>query len=192
VHALPNLLTALRGALLPPVLWLLAGQLTPAAARWTLALFGFAVATDAADGWLARRLNSTTAIGTFFDPLIDKITANLLLVLLAIRAPHWVNVWLVLLLLAREFAVQGFRSMAPCKGVLLRTRRLNKLKFVLQSTAIAAVIAGHAWPASATAFLLICRCTLAGAVLTGYLSMIRMLYMNRDLWKRADVPLDPR
>ncbi|HBG93761.1 MAG TPA: CDP-diacylglycerol--glycerol-3-phosphate 3-phosphatidyltransferase, partial [Chromatiaceae bacterium] len=143
---LPNALTLSRLILLLPLMLLLAVGGTTAA-WWALGLFLLASITDFFDGWLARRWNCATNLGVFLDPLADKVFANLLLVYLAAHHPDWVPLWLVLLILAREFAVQGFRSMAPCVGVVISTGQLNKFKLVFQLIACGTAIGGLAWPA---------------------------------------------
>ena len=121
MHWLPHALTASRLVLLLPVMGLLATTQGTTALRLTFCLFLLAALTDAVDGWTARRFGCVSNLGIFFDPLVDKVMANVLLVFLASRYPDWLSLWMVLLLLAREFAVQGFRSMAPCLGVVIGT-----------------------------------------------------------------------
>ena len=104
--------------------------LVPAAVAIFLAVF-----SDWIDGIIARKTGSVSDWGKIFDPLADKVFANVLLVYLAARHPDWVPLWVVLLLIAREFAVQGFRSLAPCVGVVIGTGQLNKLKLVFQLVA---------------------------------------------------------
>ena len=188
----PNLVTAFRLVLLAPILALAARGGSPAAYRAALALLLAAGASDGVDGWLARRLGATSPIGVFFDPLADKILANVLLVFLAASVPEWVSPWLVMLLLAREFAVQGFRSMAPCRGVVLRTRFTNKLKFCLQFGCLACTLAGLGWSGIAEAMRLLGRLSLWLATAVAYVSMAQILWRNRDLWRRPLVPLEER
>jgi len=189
---MPNLLTALRlVAIVPLVLLLLPGRgaAAHAAAFW---LFLAAGLTDFCDGALARRLKCSSAIGVFFDPLADKVLADVLLVYLAVTAPEWVNVWLVLLMMAREFAVQGFRSMAPCKGIIIRTRMPNKLKFGLQFSFLAVVLAGLAWPRAGGALQPLARVLLELTVAVAYVSMATLFWQNRDLFGRSDARVETR
>ena len=87
---LPNLLTASRLVLLLPIILLLAVD-RGAAAHWlAFGLFLLASVTDALDGWAARRLGCESNIGIFFDPLTDKVFANVLLVFLACLHPQWI------------------------------------------------------------------------------------------------------
>ena len=188
----PNLVTLSRLVLLLPLLGLLA-RADSAAAWWAaVALFAAAGLTDALDGWLARRLDCVTAVGTFLDPLVDKIFANVLLLTLAARLPGWIPLWLVLLLLVREFAVQGFRSMAPCKGVLLQTGFVSKLKLVLQLAAVGLTLAGQAWIGAAPVLQILTWCALGLTLAAAYVSMAGLFLANRDLWRRPAADLELR
>lgn len=188
---LPNALTLSRVVILLPVMLLLEAA-TPAASWWAFALFLTAGITDGLDGWCARRLGCAGNIGIFLDPLADKIFANLLMLYIASRHPQWVPLWAALLLLAREFAVQGFRSMAPCLGVVLRTGRMNKWKLVFQLIALGAAMVGLAWESAATPLRILTWTALALALFTGLWSMFWLFWSNRDLWRREPVGMELR
>jgi CDP-diacylglycerol--glycerol-3-phosphate 3-phosphatidyltransferase len=188
---LPNLLTLSRIVLLLPVMGLLAAT-DIADYRWAFALFLAAGLTDLVDGWAARRLNCVSNVGAFLDPLADKIMSNVLLVFLACRYPAWIPLWMVLLLLAREFAVQGFRSMAPCLGVMIRTERLSKLKTLFQLTAAGAVIAGLGWESLSTIAAPVALTSLILALASGYISMTTIFIRNADLWSRRPLDMESR
>jgi len=189
---IPNLLTASRLVLLLPVMGLLsAGQ--GAAAHWlAFALFLAAALTDWLDGWAARRIGCTSNIGTFFDPLADKIFANVLLVFLACYHPEWVPLWVALLLLARELAVQGFRSMTPCLGVVVQTGRISKLKLVFQLIAVGTTLAGLGWVAAAPVLQPLTWIALGLSIATGFWSMLTLFRNNWDLWGRPPIDLEQR
>ena len=189
---IPNLVTASRLVLLLPLMLLLAYGRAPGTRWLAFGLFVFAGLTDFLDGWLARRLKCVSAVGTFFDPLVDKIFANVLLLFLALWYPAWVPPWLVLLILVREFAVQGFRSMAPCKGVLLRTRLVSKLKLVFQLICVGTALAGLAWTSAAPVLQKVAWTSLGLACAAAYASMFTLLRNNRDLWNRPAVELETR
>ena len=190
---IPNLLTASRLVLLVPIMILLAYG-NSGAHRIAFWLFVLAGVTDFLDGWAARKLHCVSNVGIFFDPLADKVFANVLLVFLALHFPRWTPPAAVLLLLAREFAVQGFRSMAPCKGVVLQTRMVSKLKFVFQTISVGAVLAGVG--TGVAAFRAFCQWTawigLGLALVAGYASMAVLFWKNRDLWNRQPVEMELR
>jgi CDP-diacylglycerol--glycerol-3-phosphate 3-phosphatidyltransferase len=191
MRSLPNLLTLSRLLLIVPVILLLAAGGADAA-WWALGLFLLASITDFFDGWLARRLDCASNLGVFLDPLADKVFANVLLVYLACHWPDWVPLWVVLLLLGREFAVQGFRSMAPCVGVVISTGRLNKWKLVFQLTACGTVLGGLAWPAAAVVLQPATWLALGLALLAALWSMVTLFRENADLWQRPPVPMERR
>lgn len=188
---LPNLLTLTRLLLLPPILILL--TLEDASARgWALGLFLVAAATDFLDGWLARRLGCASHLGLFLDPLADKVFANLLLVYLACQRPDWVPLWMVLPLLGREFAVQGFRGLAPCVGVVIQTGPLNKLKLVFQLIACGTALGGLAWVEMAPLLQPATGLALALALWAGLWSMFTLFRDNADLWRRVPLVMEQR
>lgn len=189
---LPNLITATRLGLAGAVMVILAVSSSPAAAWIALGVFLVAAWSDALDGYLARRLNCVSTVGAFLDPLVDKILAGVLLVFLAAHHPEWVNPWLVILLLAREFAVQGFRSIAPCKGVLIRTGTVSKLKFVFQCACIGITLLGLAWTDAVTFLRPLAWIGLALALVCGYVSMVLIFWKNRDLWHRPRIAMEIR
>ncbi len=188
---LPNALTLSRIVLLLPILLLLESAST--IALWiAVTLFLVAAITDGFDGWCARRFDTESNIGLFLDPMADKIFANLLTLYIAGSYPQWIPMWAALLLLAREFAVQGFRSMAPCVGVVLRTGQLNKWKLVLQLIAIGAVMVGLAWEAAAIPLRLLTWTAFGLALCAGLGSMLELFWKNRDLWRRKAVEMELR
>ena len=188
---IPNALTLSRLFLIVPVMMLLAVGGTRAAA-WALGLFLLASVTDFFDGWLARRLDCASNLGVFLDPLADKVFANVLLVYLAARHPDWVPLWVVLLLIAREFAVQGFRSLAPCVGVVIGTGQLNKLKLVFQLVASGTALGGLAWPALAPLLKPLTWLALVLALAAALWSMVTLFRDNADLWRREPVRMEQR
>jgi CDP-diacylglycerol--glycerol-3-phosphate 3-phosphatidyltransferase len=175
-----------------PLVWLLEAGVGPADQWLAFSLFLAAALTDALDGWAARRLGCAGNLGLFLDPLADKVFANVLLILLACRLPEWVPLWVVLLLVAREFVVQAFRSHAPCVGVVLRTGQLNKLKLVFQLVAVGATIAGQGWSDMATTLKAATWLALGLALGSAYLSMVTLLRDNADLWNRLPIPMETR
>ena len=91
--------------------------------------------TDFFDGYLARRLNQVTSFGKLMDPLADKIFTVSCFVILT--AYGLVPFWITVLILAREFAVSGLRTLAANKGQVIAARDIGKLKTVLQMLALA-------------------------------------------------------
>ena len=110
----------------------------------SLAIFLAAAFTDLLDGYLARRWKQVTTIGTLLDPIADKLLISAALVSLV--DIHRVPAWMVILIIGREFAVSGLRSIAAAGGYTIEASDLGKTKMVAQVAAIALVIAGIRWP----------------------------------------------
>jgi CDP-diacylglycerol--glycerol-3-phosphate 3-phosphatidyltransferase len=156
---LPNLLTLLRiffvpllvAALLSEdlVAWLTA--VSPVAVPhdlFALLVFLSAAATDLLDGYLARRWGQITTVGTLLDPIADKLLVSSALI--ALVQIDRVSAWFVILIIGREFAVSGLRSIAASAGYVIEASELGKTKMVAQVIAIAMVIAGIHWPSMVT------------------------------------------
>lgn len=189
---LPNFLTILRIILVLPVMLLLVSAHESITYQFVFALFLIAALTDLLDGWLARHLECVSNVGAFLDPLADKIMSNVLLVFLSCRYPEIIPLWMVLLLLAREFAVQGFRSMAPCMGVVIRTELLSKLKTFFQLMAVGSVLIGLGWGSLADIARYVALISLILALVSGYVSMTMIFIRNSDLWSRQPLDMQSR
>ena len=189
---LPNFLTVLRIILVFPVMLLLVSAHEAITYQLVFFLFLTAALTDLLDGWLARHLECVSNVGAFLDPLADKIMSNVLLVFLSCRYPEIIPLWIVLLLLAREFAVQGFRSMAPCMGVVIRTELLSKLKTFFQLMALGSVLIGLGWGSLADIARYVALISLILALVSGYVSMTMIFIRNSDLWSRQPLDMQSR
>ena len=104
------------------------------------AIFGLASLTDWLDGYLARRRHQVTWLGQILDPLADKllISATLISIVQLGLAPAW----MVVVIIGREFAVTGLRSIAYARGVAMPASNLGKLMMVSQVVAILLLILG--------------------------------------------------
>lgn len=104
------------------------------------AIFGFASLTDWLDGYLARRRQQVTSFGQVLDPLADKLLISAALISLVQMglAPAW----MVAVIIGREFAVTGLRSLAYSRGIVMPASPLGKIKMVAQVVAILALILG--------------------------------------------------
>ena len=134
---LPNALTLLRIFLVP---FLVVVLLTKFDGRETVGLVIFltAVATDFLDGWLARRRGEITTLGTLLDPIADKLlisAAFISLVELGL-APAW----MVVVVIGREFAVSGLRSIASGRGIVIAASGWGKAKMLTQIGAVSLLI----------------------------------------------------
>jgi CDP-diacylglycerol---glycerol-3-phosphate 3-phosphatidyltransferase len=133
----PNLLTFLRIALIPPLVILL---LSPARTScfFATAIFAIASITDWLDGYIARRMGIVTLFGKFLDPIADKliVAAALIMILPYDRAPAL----MVLIILSREIIITGLRSIASTEGIVIPASNLGKFKTIFQIVAILALL----------------------------------------------------
>jgi CDP-diacylglycerol--glycerol-3-phosphate 3-phosphatidyltransferase len=105
------------------------------------AIFGLASLTDWLDGYLARRRKQVTMLGQVIDPLADKLLTMAALVSLV--QMELAPAWMVAIIISREFAVTGLRSLAYARGVAMPASPLGKIKMVAQVVAILALILAH-------------------------------------------------
>jgi len=133
---LPNSLSLLRLACLPVIILFLSyeGRLDSFLAAL---FFGMAFVTDFLDGYFARRYGAVTVVGKLLDPLADKILVIVTMIMLIPigRIPAWV----VMLIVVRELAVTGLRSIAVAEGVVIHASSLGKYKTVFQCSATIAL-----------------------------------------------------
>lgn len=139
---LPNSLTLLRIFLVP---FLVVVLLTKFDGREFvgLAIFLVAAVTDFFDGWLARRRNQMTRMGALLDPIADKLLMSAAFISLVEIDPRHVPAWMVVIIIGREFAVSGLRSIAVQQGVTIAASPLGKGKMVSQVIAISLLILGY-------------------------------------------------
>lgn len=140
---LPNALTLLRIFIVPLLVVVL---LTPFSEDWLgvprhiagVALFLGAALTDYLDGLLARSRQQVSQFGKLLDPIADKLLISSALISLVENrlAPAWA----VVIIIGREFAVSGLRSIAAVDGVVIAASRMGKLKMLAQVAAITLLI----------------------------------------------------
>jgi len=145
---LPNLITIGRLFLIPPVLVLI-DPTDPIRNFIATLLFAAASGLDILDGWLARRRNLVTVFGKFMDPLADKLMA--MSVMVALVYVDLLPVWLVILMLGRDFYISGLRSVAASMGVVIAAGEGGKKKTVFQLVGICCVMARYSYRMPLTA-----------------------------------------
>jgi CDP-diacylglycerol---glycerol-3-phosphate 3-phosphatidyltransferase len=140
---LPNLVTVGRVLLVPFVL-LLIDNYNPLRTFLASLLYMAAAAGDALDGYLARKRNQVSTLGKFLDPLADKLIVTAVLVTLVAlgRAPAW----LVVVLIARDLAINGLRSIASAQGLVIAASDGGKIKTALQLVAIMMLLVHFRYP----------------------------------------------
>jgi len=137
---LPNFLTLIRMALVPVfiVFFYLGQSGARVYAILALAVFVIAAGTDMLDGYIARRRGQITNFGKLMDPLADKVlTTSAFIVFVDI---HIIPAWMVVVILAREFAITGLRGVAASEGVVIAAGLSGKLKTIFQMVAIGLIL----------------------------------------------------
>ncbi len=129
---LPNKLTILRILLTPIFLAVIMWESLPHRFLIACLVFSIAAITDAIDGNLARKNNEITNFGKFLDPIADKVLTTA--ALLAFMAMGLCNIWIVMLVLTREFAIASIRMIAAAGGVVIPANKWGKIKTVSQMT----------------------------------------------------------
>jgi len=142
-----------------------------------LGIFLAAAGTDLLDGWLARRWKQITTVGTLLDPIADKLLVSAALIsLVQIRL---VPAWMVIVIVGREFAVAGLRSIAAAEGYTIRASELGKTKMLTQVVAISVALVSItrvSWQPAA----IVC---MWGVMLFGVISAVDYF---RKFWRKVD------
>jgi CDP-diacylglycerol--glycerol-3-phosphate 3-phosphatidyltransferase len=134
-----NKLTLLRLALVPGfMVFMVFDNLWTRVAA--LVIFIAASITDWYDGRIARRTGTVTVIGTFLDPLVDKMLIAAALVGFVEMSELHIRAWMVVLIISREFLITGLRSLAASAGVVLAAEGAGKFKMASQITAIITIL----------------------------------------------------
>lgn len=164
---LPNAITLARIALIPVFLWFTYFESRVDSFIAALVYAGTS-ATDFLDGWVARRKNLVTVIGKFLDPLADKLIVMAALVMLVHLGR--VGAWVVILILAREFAVTGLRSIAMSEGIVIAAGQEGKYKTAIQLAGIVFLLLHYRYPVDFYFFSVDVDANRAGTALV-YLSL---------------------
>lgn len=139
---LPNILTLVRIPMMFVIVWLMREDFVWAASG-AFVLFVVAGITDWLDGYLARKMNLMSDFGALMDALTDKIL--MLGLMIALVENGRVHIFLVLLILGREFMITGLRLVAASKGVVMSADSTGKQKTVTQIVAVSGFLLSTAF-----------------------------------------------
>ena len=172
---LPNKLTIFRVILIPFFIVFLLVPITPIDKWIALAIFIIASLTDLLDGKIARKYGLVTNFGKFMDPLADKLlVCSALICLIELdRIPSW----MVIVIIAREFIISGFRLVAADNGVVIAASYWGKFKTTFQMVAVCLLIA------DIEALGLFTRIVLWIAVILTVVSLVDYLIKNKNVMK---------
>ncbi len=145
----PNAITLVRIAMIPVFLWFTYHE---SRVDSFIAAIVYAVTgtTDFLDGWVARKKGLVTLIGKFLDPLADKLIVMAALVMLVHLGR--VAAWVVIVVMAREFAVTGLRTIAMGEGIVIAAGQEGKHKTAFQVAAITFLLLHYTYPVDAIFF----------------------------------------
>jgi CDP-diacylglycerol---glycerol-3-phosphate 3-phosphatidyltransferase len=135
---LPNALTLVRIFAVPLLVTLL---MTKDHMLIAALIFLAASLTDLLDGYLARKRGQITTLGVLLDPVADKLLISSAFI--SLIQYEIVPSWMVVIIVGREFAVSGLRSIASTQGFAISASELGKIKMVAQVAAITLLILGH-------------------------------------------------
>ncbi len=151
-------------------------------------LFILASITDGVDGYLARKRKQITTMGMLLDPLADKIMVTSALVALVLYNPDVVKVWIVVIIIGREFLISGLRSIASTEGFTIEASDLGKLKTVIQIICVVSAFLAHRWTEWQFGFLIVPVRWIAIAAIyfTLLVSTISAIDYFVGFWKKID------
>ena len=176
---LPNKLTILRVILIPFFVFFLLTDFVPYHYIIALVIFIVASLTDMADGKIARKYNLVTNFGKFMDPLADKLlvcSAMICLIPLGQLAA-----WIVVIIIAREFIISGFRLIASDNGVVIAASYWGKFKTTFQMLMIIVLILELQFPNAVFHWLGVILTWVALALTV--ISLIDYIVKNKDVLK---------
>jgi CDP-diacylglycerol--glycerol-3-phosphate 3-phosphatidyltransferase len=189
---LPNSITMSRIVMIPLLLWILSShfpwQGNGAQEITASVLFVLASITDGLDGYLARKRQQITTMGMLLDPLADKIMVTSALVALVAYNNDVVKVWIVVIIIGREFLISGLRSIASTEGFTIEASDLGKLKTVIQIISVVSAILAHHWDQWQFGFLIVPVRWIAIAAIyfTLLVSTISAIDYFVGFWKKID------
>lgn len=172
----PNQLTIARICMIPLVVVLILWVPKPLGNILSMIVFILACLTDAADGYIARRYNYITTFGKFMDPLADKLLVISAMICLVDLGR--LESWIVIIIIAREFIISGFRLIAVEKGVVIAANFWGKIKTISQMLMVILMLANFGGVFSLAAQFL----KWISLVLT-LVSLVTYLIQNRNVLK---------
>lgn len=134
----PNKLTILRVIMIPFFVFFMLADMGNAGKYTALVLFIAASLTDTLDGYLARKYNQVTNFGKFMDPLADKLLVCSAMICLIEKGQ--LAAWIVIIIIAREFIISGFRLVAADNGIVIAASYWGKFKTVFQMLMVIVLI----------------------------------------------------
>lgn len=175
---LPNKLTIMRVILIPFFVFFLLSPYFPAYGNYiAVAIFIVASLTDMLDGKIARKYNLVTNFGKFMDPLADKLlVCSAMICLIELDR---LAAWIVIVIIAREFIISGFRLVASDNGVVIAANYWGKFKTTFQMLMVIVLILDIQMPF----FQILGTVLTYVALILTVVSLIDYIVKNKDVLK---------
>ena len=178
---LPNKLTTFRVILIPFfVFFMLAPNMTGINHCIAAAIFIVASLTDLLDGKIARKYNLVTNFGKFMDPLADKLLVCSAMICLIQTGQ--LAAWIVVIIIAREFIISGFRLIASDNGVVIAASYWGKFKTTFQMLMVIVLILNVQMPF----FQILGKILTYAALILTVVSLIDYIVKNKDVLKEQN------
>ena len=178
---LPNKLTTFRVILIPFfVFFMLAPNMTGINNYIAVVIFIVASLTDLLDGKIARKYNLVTNFGKFMDPLADKLLVCSAMICLIQTGQ--LAAWIVVIIIAREFIISGFRLIASDNGVVIAASYWGKFKTTFQMLMVIVLILNIQMPFFQILGVIL---TYVALILT-VVSLIDYIVKNKDVLKEQN------
>lgn len=133
--------------------------------------------TDYFDGYLARKRQQITTLGMLLDPVADKLLISAAFISLV--ELKWVPAWMVVIIVGREFAISGLRSIASSEGFTIDASELGKIKMVMQVVAITIIILRNQ-------FTWLAPFSVVALWLVVIFALVSAIDYFRKFWKKVD------
>jgi len=176
---LPNKLTVFRVILIPFFLIFLLSDFIPFGNIFALIIFVVASLTDLLDGKIARKYNLVTNFGKFMDPLADKLLVSSAMI--AFVGMDKLPVWIVVVIISREFIISGFRLVASDNGVVIAASMWGKFKTTFQMLMIIFLIVDFDF----TGADIIANILIYVALILTIVSLVDYIIKNKHVMKDA-------
>jgi CDP-diacylglycerol--glycerol-3-phosphate 3-phosphatidyltransferase len=141
------------------------------------AIFLGASITDYFDGYLARKRQQITTLGMLLDPVADKLLISAAFISLV--ELKWVPAWMVVIIIGREFAISGLRTIASSEGFTIDASELGKIKMVMQVIAITLIILSKQ-------FIWLSLFSIIALWLVVVFALVSAIGYFRKFWKKVD------
>ena len=174
---LANKLTLMRVILVPFFVAFMLIDAIPLNYLWALLVFAIASITDMLDGKIARKYNLVTNFGKFMDPLADKLlVCSAMICLIELDR---LAAWIVIVIIAREFIISGFRLVASDNGVVIAASYWGKFKTTFQMLMVIVLILDIQMPF----FQILGTVLTYVALILTVVSLIDYIVKNKDVLK---------